>query len=74
LLCTLGGLVAALVLGAVSNMASEEIRARLRQLPHALLRLAVRQLPAKSREELGNEWCSELAAILDGTRTCPSQV
>ena len=70
-LCALAALAAGLVLAAISDMASEEIRTRLRQLPKALILLAAWLVPEEWREELGDEWRSELAAILDRTEDVP---
>jgi len=70
-LCALAALAAGLVLAAVSDMASEEMRTRLRQLPEAIILLAAWLVPEEWREELGDEWRSELAAILDRTKDVP---
>jgi len=71
LLCGLAGFAAGLILIAASSMAGEEIRTRLCRLPHVLILLAARQMPAELRAECGSEWHSELDAILDGAEGAP---
>jgi hypothetical protein len=60
-----------LFLATVADMFKDEIRARLRQLPHALIRAAALRVPKDLRRELGDEWHSELNAILDATKDVP---
>ena len=62
----LGGLLGLVILlfrEAIKDMCRSELKARLSQLPQALLWLAVRQLPKKWRDELGGEWRYELDEI-----------
>jgi hypothetical protein len=60
-----------LFLAAVSGMVQDEIRTRLGRVPYALIRLAVSRLPRDIRAELGDEWRSELAAILKAAEDVP---
>jgi hypothetical protein len=56
----------------LADMASEEIRDRLDYLPHAILRLAARQLTQEERITIYYyEWLPELIFILKGTETRP---
>jgi uncharacterized membrane protein len=66
------GLLAGLIMTALGDMASEEIRDRLDHLPHAILRLAARQLTPGQRATIyEEEWLPELAYILKGAETRP---
>ncbi|HET9257818.1 MAG TPA: hypothetical protein VFO16_21820 [Pseudonocardiaceae bacterium] len=48
----------------LSTLVSEELRSRLDRLPNAVLRLAIRRLPAELRSSIGDEWKAELHHIL----------
>ena len=66
------GLLAGLAMTALGDMASEEIRDRLDHLPHAVLRLAARQLTPSQRVTIyEEEWLPELAYILKGAEARP---
>jgi hypothetical protein len=61
-----------LVMTAVGDMASEEIRDRLDHLPHAILRLAAYRLtPAQRSTIYHEEWVPELTYILKGAEAQP---
>lgn len=60
-----------LFVAAVSGMVQIEIRTRLGRVPYALIRLAVLRVPQDLRAELGDEWRSELAAILKAAEDVP---
>jgi hypothetical protein len=64
-------LAAGLFIAAVSGMVQAEIRTRLSQLPEAVIRLAVRRIPQDLREDLGEEWRSELEGIFDANQDMP---
>jgi len=64
LLVAVLGFLASLALVVVGDLVSEEVRARLDHLPHAVLRLAIRRLPANLPADLGDEWSAELDHIL----------
>jgi Nuclease-related domain len=70
-LAWLTGLTVTLGVAAVSGLASDEIRARLEQLPHALLSAAVRRLPYEIRADVGDEWTAELDHILHRVQAYP---
>jgi hypothetical protein len=61
-------LTGAAILG---DLISEEIRGRLDQLPHGLLRLAARRVQADVRQDLAEEWAAELHEILRGAEALP---
>jgi hypothetical protein len=65
------GLVAGLAVTALGEMFSEEARARLDRLPHALLAIAIGRLPAEIRLDVGDEWQAELRHILRGAQAYP---
>jgi hypothetical protein len=70
----LGVLLAAastLLIVAVGDLVSEEVRSRLDRLPHVLLRLAAWRLPAELREDRLAEWTGELHQFLRGTEALP---
>ncbi|TYK53052.1 hypothetical protein [Actinomadura decatromicini] len=56
--------VGVLAAGVVVSALRDEVRGRLDQLPHALLRLAGHRLPHDVRNDLMEEWQAELGAIL----------
>jgi hypothetical protein len=66
-LAVAGGLVGV----ALGDLLSEEIRARLEKVPHAILRLAALRVPVALRRWLREEWSAELAEILSGRATLP---
>src|SRR6266704_1546867 len=55
----------------LGDLASEEIRGRLDQLPNALIRLASHRLPGNVRDDLSDEWTAELHEILHGAAALP---
>jgi hypothetical protein len=57
--------------GVFADMCKEEMQARLELLPQALLCLAVCQLPPQIRDDLEEEWRSELAHILKASDGLP---
>ncbi|MFY1698520.1 hypothetical protein [Solwaraspora sp. WMMA2101] len=63
--------LAGLFVAALGDMISEEVRTRLDQLPHALVRLAARRMPASMRDELLEEWQGELYEFLHGAEAMP---
>jgi len=66
------GLLVGLAMTALGDMASEEIRDRLDQLPRAILRLAARRLtPAQRTTIYDDEWVPELTYILKGAEARP---
>jgi hypothetical protein len=72
ILCALLGILSALGMTVLSDMASEEVRDRLDHLPHAILRLAARRLPPGQRATVyEEEWLPELTYILKGAETRP---
>jgi hypothetical protein len=60
-----------LVRDAITDMCQQEVRTRLNQLPEAVLRVAVWCLPREWREDLEDEWLSELEAIRRETHDVP---
>jgi hypothetical protein len=56
---------------AFGDMVSEEVRDRLDHLPHAILRLAARQLDPAQRVIYDEEWMPELTFILKGDEARP---
>jgi hypothetical protein len=68
----LGGIATFVIMAALGDMVSEEIRDRLDHLPHAILRLAARQLDETERVILYEEvWLPDLAYILKGDEARP---
>ena len=66
------GLVVLVLVAAVGELVSDEIRARLDRIPLALLAAAARRLPAELRGELYTEaWLPELQYILQGDEAMP---
>lgn len=65
------GFLGGLAVAAIGDMVSEEIRARLDRLPHVILRLATRRLPAELRADIGEEWQAELDHVLHDARLYP---
>jgi lipopolysaccharide/colanic/teichoic acid biosynthesis glycosyltransferase len=63
------GSLAAVIIG---DLVSEEVRARLDQLPHAVLRLAIRRLPAQLRADISKEWRAELDHVLRRAKLYPA--
>jgi len=63
-----GSIVAAALLGlliiALGDVISEEVRARLDQLPYVIIGWAARRLPGDCRADFSEEWEAELTAIL----------
>jgi RNA polymerase sigma-70 factor (sigma-E family) len=55
----------------LGDMVSEEVRARLDQLPFALLGLARRRLSDELQDDAGAEWHAELHYILRGAEALP---
>jgi hypothetical protein len=51
---------------ALGDVLSNEIRARLDKIPHAIVQVAVLRLPVPLRRELSDEWSAELTEILRG--------
>ena len=66
-LAVAGGLVGV----ALGDLLSEEIRARLEKVPHAILRLAALRVAVSLRRELHGEWSAELTEILRGRESLP---
>jgi hypothetical protein len=65
-------IIGGLVVAAVGDMASEEIRDRLDHLPQAVLRLAARELdPGQRVTVYQDEWLAELTYILKGAEARP---
>jgi hypothetical protein len=62
---------AGLFVATVSGMVQDEIRGRLGQVPYALIRLAVSRVPRDLRDDLGDEWRSEVAGILKAAEDVP---
>lgn len=68
----LGSVVTFIVMAALGDMVSEEVRDRLDHLPHAVLRLAARRLDAGQRAAMyDDEWMPELTYILKGDEARP---
>jgi hypothetical protein len=66
------GLVMAVLLAALGELVSEEIRARLDQIPQAVLAMAARRLSPEQRENLYVEaWLPELHHVLQGDEASP---
>ncbi len=63
--------VAFVVLAGVGDLLSEEIRARLDQLPRTLVRFAARLAADVIREEMREEWLGELHEYLRGAEAVP---
>lgn len=61
----------ALITTTVSNLVTEELRSRLDLMPYAVLRLAIRRLPAELQKDVGDEWLAELHHILHRTESLP---
>lgn len=64
-------LVVALVLTTVGDLVSEELRSRLHRMPYAVLRMAIRRLPAELRQNVGGEWLAELHYVLRRAQGLP---
>jgi hypothetical protein len=64
-------LAAGLLMATFLDMVRDEIRTRLGRLPGTLVSLAVRRLPPGLREDLGEEWRSELEAITETASGVP---
>lgn len=64
---SLGGLV----LGMLSDMVSEEVRARLDRLPQAIVGLAVLRLPCAVRDATRHDWLADLDILLHGDEAVP---
>jgi hypothetical protein len=66
------GLVVAVLIAAVGELVSDEIRARLDRIPLALLAAAARRLPPEQRAELYEQaWLPELQYVLRGDEAMP---
>ncbi len=65
------GFAGVLILACVGDLVSEEVRARLDRLPHSLIALAARRVPADVRAELADEWTAELHEIVRGAQAFP---
>jgi ThiF family len=66
------GLIGMFLFGALGDLVSEEIRAWLDLVPHAILRLAAAQLDPELRESIyEGEWLPELIYILRGAESRP---
>lgn len=66
------GVLATFGMTAIGDMVSEEVRDRLDHLPHAILRLAARQLDLTQRLHIyEDEWLPELTYILRGDEARP---
>jgi|SRR5215211_578371 len=70
-LAFLAGLVGAILVGVLINLATKEAEAWLDVLPGWLLRLARRRLPASHRVDLYGEWAAELHMALHNTEGRP---
>lgn len=67
-----GSIVTFIIMAAVGDMVSEEVRDRLDHLPHTVLRLAARRLDAGQRAAMyDDEWMPELTYILKGDEARP---
>jgi DNA-binding transcriptional MerR regulator len=64
-------LVVWLLRNAAGEMLKEEMQTRLCRIPNAVIRVAAMRLPASSRSDLADEWCSELAFIVNDTEGLP---
>jgi hypothetical protein len=68
----LGSICTFIILAALGDMVSKEVRDRLDHLPHAILRLAARRLDAAQRVTVyEDEWLPELSYILKGDEARP---
>jgi hypothetical protein len=66
------GLVVAVLLGAVGELVSDEIRARLDRIPLGILTMASKRLPPEQRTTVYAEaWLPELRHILQGDEATP---
>lgn len=65
------GFLIALIVATVGDLVSEELRGRLDRMPYAVLRLAIRRLPAEIRQSVGDEWRAELHHILHRAKGLP---
>jgi len=66
------GLVVAVLLAAVGELVSDEIRARLDRIPQGLLRMASKRLPPEQHRTIYAEaWLPELHHILQGDEATP---
>ncbi len=66
------GLVMAVLLAAIGEMVSDEIRARLDRIPLTILAVAARRLPPEQRRALYSEaWLPELRHVLQGDEAVP---
>jgi hypothetical protein len=65
------GFLIALFVTTVGDLVSEELRSSLDRMPYAVLRLAIRRLPAELRQNVGDEWLAELHHILHHTKGLP---
>lgn len=65
------GFLIVLVVTTVGDLVSEELRGRLDRMPYAVLRVAIRRLPAELRQSVGNEWLAELHHILHHAKGLP---
>jgi hypothetical protein len=64
--------LAGITTAVIGELLSEEIRDRLDQIPHAILRLAARRLdPAERATVYDDEWFPELTHILTGDKARP---
>jgi hypothetical protein len=64
--------IVAVLIAAIGELVSDEIRARLDRMPLALLAAAARRLPPEQRDELyGQAWLPELRHILQGDEATP---
>lgn len=72
LLAALGSIGTFIVMAALGDMVSEEVRDRLDHLPHAILRLAARRLDPGQRAAIYEEvWLPDLAYFLKGDEARP---
>lgn len=66
------GLVVAVLLGAVGELVSDEIRARLDRIPLGILTMASKRLPPEQRKTIYAEaWLPKLRYILQGDEATP---
>jgi hypothetical protein len=65
------GAVIAMIVAAIMDLVSEELRARLDRVPVALLRLAALRMPKGCREGYLEEWQGELREFLHGDEALP---
>jgi hypothetical protein len=68
ILVVLFAVVSAVALG---DLASRRVRGYLDRLPHWIIGRAVLRVPAELRDELADEWTSELTAVLRSPRVLP---